>query len=169
MRRAASRPGLRPFLPEDAPRLAALFRASVETLAADHYDAAQLGAWASAADDEAAFGARLAAHLTIIALVAGEAAGFATLKEGAIFDMLYVAPNFARQGVGAALAEAIEKLAGARGATKLTADVSDAARDFFAAFGYVARQRNMRMIGGEWLGNTTMTKDLAPPPRERLQ
>lgn len=170
VRSAAPRPGLRPFLPSDAPRLAALFRASVETLAADHYDDDQRAAWVSTADDEAAFGARLAARLTIIGLVAGEPAGFATMTEdGAVFDMLYVAPNFARQGVGTALAEAIEKLAGARGATNITADVSDAARDFFAARFYVAQRRNMRMIGGEWLGNTTMTKDLAPPPRERLQ
>ncbi len=156
-------PGLRPFLPSDAATLAALFRASVEELAAEDYDADQREAWASAADDEAAFAARLAGALTIVALIGGEVAGFASLKDNNLFDMLYVRPDLARQGVGTALADAIEKLAGARGTTTLTVDASDAARDFFAARGYVGKSRNTVTIAGEWLGNTTMTRELAPP------
>ena len=155
-------PGLRPFLPSDAPVLAALFRASVARLAEDYYDDDQLAAWASAVDDEAAFAARLTRNLTIVALVGGEIAGFASLEGGGVVDLLYVRPDHARQGVGAALANAIEKLAGARGAGKLTVEASDAARDFFAARGYEAQQRSMRALGDEWLGATTMTKALAP-------
>jgi putative acetyltransferase len=161
MARAASAPGLRPFLPADAPRLAALFRASVEALAADHYDADQLAAWASAAADEAAFARRLASHLAIVALIDGAVAGFASLRDNAIIDMLYVHPAHARRGVGAALADAIEKLARARGTAKITVDASDAARDFFAKRGYAGQRRNMVAVADEWLGNTTMTKALA--------
>ncbi len=156
-------PGLRPFLPVDAPTLAALFRASVEELAADDYDEDQREAWASVADDEDAFAARLASALTIVAIVGGEIAGFAVLKDDTLFDMLYVRPDLAGQGVGAALADAIEKLAAGRGTKRLTVEASDAARDFFAARGYVAQSRNTVTIAGEWLGNTTMTKDLAAP------
>jgi putative acetyltransferase len=162
MARAASPPGLRPFLPSDARTLAALFRASIETLAVDYYDQDQLDAWASAADDEEDFARRLASRLTIVALLDGETAGFASLRNNENFDMLYVHPNAARRGVGSALADAIEKLAHARGATRLSVEASDAARDFFAARGYAAVQRNTVSIRGEWLGNTTMTKDLAP-------
>jgi len=157
-------PGLRPYLPSDASTLAALFRASVEELAAEDYDADQREAWVSAADDEAAFAAKLAGALTIVALANGEIVGFAALKDDAVFDMLYVRPDVARQGVGSALADAIEKLAGARGAKKLTVEASDSARDFFAGRGYVAQSRNTVTIAGEWLGATTMTKDLAAPP-----
>ncbi len=156
-------PGLRPYLPADAATLAALFRASVEVLAAEDYDADQREAWASAADDEAAFATRLAGALTIVALVGGEIAGFASLKDNQTFDMLYVRPDLAGQGVGGALAEAIEKLAAARGTKKLTVEAADSARDFFAARGYVAQSRNTVSIAGEWLGNTTMTKELAAP------
>lgn len=159
-----AQPGLRPYLPSDAATLAALFRASIEALAAEDYDADQREAWASAADDEAAFAARLAGALTIVALVDGEIAGFASLKDNKLLDMLYVRPEFAGHGVGAALADAIEKLAGARGAKMLTVEASDTARDFFAARGYVAQSRNTVTIAGEWLGNTTMTKQLAAPP-----
>jgi putative acetyltransferase len=163
MARGAQTPGLRPFLPADVSVLAALFRASVETLAAEDYDEDQRAAWASYADDEAAFGARLAGELTIVALVEGEIAGFASLKDSSVFDMLYVSPDFARRGVGAALADAIEKLAAARGTATIAVDASDAARDFFAARGYVGRSRNTVAVAGQWLGNTTMTKELAAP------
>jgi putative acetyltransferase len=64
--------------------------------------------------------------------------------------------------VGAALADAIEKLAHARGVAQLSVDASDAAREFFAARGYVAIQRNTVVLAGEWLGNTTLMKDLTP-------
>ncbi|WP_330084607.1 GNAT family N-acetyltransferase [Methylocystis iwaonis] len=159
-----AQPGLRPYLASDAAALAALFRASIEALAAEDYDADQREAWASAADDEAAFAARLAGALTIVALADGEVAGFASLKDNKLLDMLYVRPDFVGQGVGAALANAIEKLAGARGTKTLTVEASDTARDFFAARGYAAQSRNTVTIAGEWLGNTTMTKQLAAPP-----
>lgn len=162
-----AQPGLRPFLPADAPTLAALFRASVEELAAEDYDADQREAWISAADDEAAFAARLSGALTIVALMDGELAGFASLKDNQLFDMLYVRPDLAGQGVGGALADAIEKLAGARGVTKLTVEASDSARDFFAARGYVGQSRNTVTVAGEWLGNTTMIKELAAPAAGR--
>jgi putative acetyltransferase len=160
-------PGLRPFLPADAAPLAALFRASIGELAAEDYDVDQRAAWASVADDEAAFAAKLAGELTIVALVDGEIAGFASLKDNALFDMLYVRPDLARQGVGTTLADAIEKLAGGRGTRTLTVEAADSARDFFAARGYVPTSRNTVTVGGEWLGNTTMTRELAPPAAGR--
>jgi len=160
-------PGLRPFLPADAPALAALFRASIEELAADDYDDDQRAAWASTADDIAVFTAKLEQGLTLVAMLDGALAGFAALKENRLFDMLYVDPAFTGRGAGAALADAIEKLAGARGAQALDVEASDTARDFFAARGYVASSRNMKMIAGEWLGNTTMTKTLRPQDAKR--
>lgn len=161
MAKAALSPGLRPYLPADASALAALFRASVEELAADWYGEDQLAAWSSAADDEDAFARRLGSRLAIVATVEGEIAGFASLQDGAVFDMLYVRPDMARRGVGSALADAIEKLAKARGAVSLSVEPSDAARDFFARRGYIATSRNTAAVAGEWLGNTTMTKELA--------
>lgn len=156
-----AKPGLRPFLPSDAALLAMLFRASIDELAAEDYDSDQREAWASVADDEIAFAAKLAGELTIVALVEGEIAGFAALKDNTLFDMLYVRPDLAGQGVGTTLADAIEKLAGGRGTKALTVEAADSARDFFAKRGYVPQSRNTVTVGGEWLGNTTMTKELA--------
>ena len=151
---------LRPYLPADAPVLAEIFRASIEELTGDDYDAAQQDAWAAAADDEEAFAQKLAGELTLVATLAGSPVGFASIEDNQRIDMLYVHPAVAGHGIGTMLVEALEKLAGSRGTRRLSVDASDTARGFFEQRGYVAQQRNTVSRGGEWLANTTMTKDL---------
>ena len=161
MGQALPKPALRPFLAEDAPVLAAIFVAAVEQLTGDDYSEDQQQAWASTADDEAQFGKRLAGALTLVATLQNSPVGFASLKGGNHIDMLYVHPGAAGQGMAAMLSDALEKLAGGRGAKALTVDASDNAVDFFARRGYAARQRNTVTVNGEWLANTTMQKTLA--------
>jgi putative acetyltransferase len=153
--------GLRPYLPADAPLLREIFRDSIEELTADDYTAAQQEAWASVADDVADFGKKLSGQLTLVATLEGSPVGFAALEGKEKIDMLYVHPAAAGQGVGAMLIDALEKLAGSRGAPKLTVDASDSARGFFEKRGYVAQQRNTVSVGDEWLANTTLHKQLA--------
>ena len=86
-------------------------------------------------------------------------------KGGEEVDMLYVHPAAAGRGVGSMLVDALEKLAAARGAARLTAEVSDSAETFFRRRGFVPRQRNTVPVGGEWLANTTMEKQLAAKER----
>jgi putative acetyltransferase len=149
---------MRPMLPTDVPLLAEIFRAAIEELAADDYSETQQEAWASTADDVEAFGAKLAHELTLVATYGGAAVGFASLADNKRVDMLYVHPAAAGQGAGAMLCDALEKLAGARGAKDVTVDAGDAARGFFEKRGYSAQSRNTVSLGGEWLANTTMTK-----------
>jgi putative acetyltransferase len=161
MGQALPNPALRPYLAADTPILAAIFIAAIEELAADDYSEAQLEAWASAADDEEKFGKRLAGELTLVATLQNSPVGFASLKGADHIDMLYVHPGAAGQGVASMLCEALEKLAGGRGAKKLTVDASDNAQGFFQKRGYVPMQRNTVTVNGEWLANTTMQKTLA--------
>jgi putative acetyltransferase len=161
MSRANPRLAMRPFLAGDTPVLAAIFRASIEQLTEDDYSPVQQDAWVSEADDEDAFGERLAGQLTLIATLDGSAVGFISLAGGKAIDTFYVHPALAGQGVGAMLYDAIEKLAAARGTAELTVDASDTARAFFARRGFTAEQRNTVSVGNEWLGNTTMKKKLA--------
>ena len=123
--------GLRPYLPQDASTLVAIFIASVEELAAEDYSVDQIAAWTAPADDAAQFGARLAGQLTLVATFNGEPVGFASCKGVDQIDMLYVQPLVARQGVASALCDALEKLALARGAKHLSVDASDCAEPFF--------------------------------------
>jgi putative acetyltransferase len=157
-------PALRPFLPADTPVLAAIFAAAVEDLTGDDYSAAQQEAWAGIAEDEEKFSKRLAGTLTLIATLQGSPVGFATLKGADHIDMLYVHPGAAGRGVGSMLCEALEKLAGGRGAKSLTVNSSDNALEFYSKRGYVAQQRNSVTVNGEWLANTTMQKTLGGKP-----
>jgi len=152
---------LRPYLPADAGRCAAIFRASVEDLAVEDYSAEQCAAWAARADDPD-FAKRLASALTLVALIDGEPAGFVSLKGAETIDMLYVDPEFARRGVATALLDALVRLAAARGAKTLAGDISDTARPLFERLGFQAQRRNLVQLDDEWLANTTMTKRLAP-------
>ena len=161
MGQALPKPALRPFLAEDTPVLAAIFVAGIEELTGDDYNEAQQGGWASTAGDEEQFGKRLAGQLTLVATLQNSPVGFASLKGADHIDMLYVHPSAVGQGVGSMLCEALEKLAGGRGAKSLTVDASDNAQEFFKKRGYVAKQRNTVTVNGEWLANTTMEKTLA--------
>ena len=138
MGQALPKPGLRPFLPADVPMLAAIFVAAIEGLTGDDYSEAQQEAWAAAAEDEAAFGKKLAGQLTLIATVQNAPVGFASLKGADHIDMLFVHPSVAGQGVATMLIDPL-----------------------FRKRGYTAKQRNTVSLNGEWLANTTMQKVLA--------
>ncbi len=162
MGKTLPKPGLRPFLPDDVPVLAAIFTASIEELTGDDYSEQQQQAWMEAAESEE-FGKRLASDLTLIATLEGSPVGFASLRGTDHIRMLYVHPAVAGQGVASMLVDALEKLAGGRGAKSLTVDASDTAQGFFAKRGYTAQQRNSVPINDEWLANTTMKKTLGAP------
>jgi len=157
---AFPQPALRPFLSQDGPLLAQIFRDSIAELTGEDYDEAQQAAWIATADDEDAFIARLAHQLTLVAIIAASPVGFISVKGQDHIDMLYVHPSVARSGIGTLLCDAVEKLARSRGAHHLTVDASDTARPFFAKRGFFALHRQTIACGDEWLGNTHMEKRL---------
>jgi putative acetyltransferase len=162
--------GLRPYLSADTVVLAAIFVESIEGLTGDDYSEAQQQAWMAAADDEQEFGVALGTQLTLVATLQSSPVGFASLKGADHIEMLYVHPSASGQGVATALCDALEKLAIARGVTKLTVDASDTAHGFFRKRGYVDHQRNTVSVGDEWLANTRMQKTLVnESPRGTIQ
>ena len=160
MAKALPKPALRPYLPADAPVLAAIFSSAIEELTGDDYSEAQQEAWIAAAESDE-FGRRLVSDLTLVATLEGSPVGFASLRGSDHIRMLYVHPALAGQGIATMLVDALEKLAVGRGGKNLTVDASDTAQGFFARRGYTAKQRNSVTINGEWLANTTMQKALA--------
>ncbi len=156
---------LRPYLPADAAILADIFRAAIEELTGDDYSQEQQEAWASAADELTTFSERLASRLTLVATLNGSPVGFAALEGNDKIDMLYVHPAVVGQGVARVLIDALEKLAGARGAAKLTVQASDTASGFFQHRGFVPVTRTSVLRGDEWLANTTMEKKLTGAPQ----
>ena len=167
MAQAMPQPALRPALAQDMPVLAAIFAASIQELAIEDYSENQVAAWAAQADDVDAFAARLKDQLTLVATLNHSPVGFASMRDNSHIEMIYVHPAGARQGVAAALCDALERLAASRGVTRITVDASDTALQLFQRLGYNAQRRNTIELGGEWLGNTSMHKDLAPGRTEQ--
>lgn len=153
---------LRPFMPADTIGLRELFAQSIEELTQEDYDEEQRLAWISAAEDAQAFAKRLASMVTLVIQIEGEYAGFASLKDNKVLDLLFVHPYHAGEGVGTALCDALERIAAARGGTEISVDASETAAPFFEDRGYVAIRRNSVPIDDQWLANTTMTKKLTP-------
>jgi len=149
---------LRPFLPQDTSVLAQIFRDSIEELTGEDYTPAQQEAWIASADDEEAFGRKLAVQLTLIATIGGSPVGFISVQGTNHIDMLYVHPTVTLCGVATLLSDAVEKLTHSRGAKTLTVDASDTAQIFFAKRGFIAQRRQTVSCGDEWLGNTHMEK-----------
>ena len=81
MGQALPKPALRPYARR---RIRPCWRRSslpaIEELTGDDYSEAQQEAWAAAAEDEEAFGKRLAGQLTLIATIQNAPVGFASLK-----------------------------------------------------------------------------------------
>ncbi len=152
---------LRPFLPADTIRLQDLYAQSIEELTQDDYDEDQRLAWIARAADAVAFAKRLSDALTLVVERDGEMLGFASLKGNAEIDLLYVHPYAIGEGVATALLDALERLAEARGATQLSADVSDTAHDFFQGRAYQPVRRNNVPIDDVWFASTTMVKSFA--------
>jgi putative acetyltransferase len=158
MARAKPQFALRPFLPEDTPLLADIFRASVEQLTEDDYTPAQQDAWAAEADDLEGLAERLGKHLALVATMDGTPIGFITLDAPTAIGLFYVHPAVAGHGAGRMLYDAVEKISASRGTPHVTVDASDTAREFFARRGFTPQQRNTVSVGNEWLSNTTMKK-----------
>jgi putative acetyltransferase len=167
MGQSLPKPGLRPFLPADMPVLVEIFQASIEELTSEDYSEAQQEAWISQAEDED-FAGKLASGLTLVATVEGSAVGFIALKDNELIELFHVHPAVAGQGIGTMLYDAVEKLATARGAARLVAEVSDNALPFFQKHGFQPQRRNTLSLGDEWLGTTTMEKRLAPVEERKL-
>lgn len=155
---------LRPALPADFADLGILFQASIEELASDAYSDEQRALWGAKAEDGKAWTKHLSGCLTLIAEEDGESVGFAAMRDNSIIENVHVHPDMAFMGVGRQLMDALERLAMARGATKMAVAATDNALPFFERLGYVAVRRSTLSIGEEWLPSMVMEKPLKADP-----
>src|SRR4029078_9917634 len=107
---------LRPFLPADTMALRDLFAQSIEELTAEDYDDDQRLAWISTREGAGALAQPLGSMLTLVVQLDGIYLGFTSLKDNKTIDMLYVHPDYAGEGIGTALVDALEEIASALGA-----------------------------------------------------
>ena len=153
---------IRQYLPTDAPRLACLFRASVQEIATRDYTASQIRAWASCIIDEGQFGQRCESKSTWVAEIEGRIAGFSDLEQDGHIDMLYVHPDYKRRGVARALIQHIEETARTNGLRRLYTEASVTARPVFETMGFRTIVPQTVTVRGESMTNYRMEKRLEP-------
>ena len=146
---------LRAYEPADCPALLRLFYDTVHAVCAADYTAEQLDAWATGRENVAAWDRSLRAHRTLVAVLAGEIAGFADLDTAAGYlDRLYVHKDFQGLGVASALCDRLESAA----ADPITTHASITARPFFEKRGYAVVKEQQVERKGIHLTNFIMEK-----------
>ena len=152
---------IRRFREGDAEALCEIFFRSVREIGPAKYDAAQVRAWAHDVPDAAAWGRRMRANETFLAVRGGDVpVGWIELETGGHVEMLYCAPEAAARGVAARLYAAAEALARERGLTGLTTDASRFAESFFRKHGWSVDERETVIRFGVEIQRARMSKTL---------
>lgn len=148
---------------EERDRLRDIFRDAVRVAGPQHYTAAQVAAWMTAADDPEFMDKRVCEGSTWVAVQTRDperAIGVAMLCPADHVDLLYVDPAFHRRGIASALLLAVEPEARDRGIASLTTDASLIAHPVFAACGYHVVEWEEVERRGEFFRRARMRKEL---------
>ncbi|MCA0848922.1 GNAT family N-acetyltransferase [Salipiger thiooxidans] len=151
---------LRPLLAKDAEVAAEIFIDAVMNGTANHYSEEERRAWAGPRPDPERWRDRIGGSVGLMAERNGVPVGLMTLVAPDHIDLAFVRPSAAGSGVGTALLESLTMIARASGATKLTADVSKAARPFFERNGFELVREQSVVRRGVALMNYVMRKPL---------
>ena len=154
---------LRPYRPDDAPALLALFRDTIRRVNSRDYSAAQVAAWAS--DDigtDRWFG-RFAGRFVPVAEDGGRPVGFAELEADGHIDRVYVSADHQRRGIGRQLLDAVVAEARRVGLARLFTEASITARPFFEAQGFAMMALQVVTCRGAEFVNYRMERVLAEP------
>jgi putative acetyltransferase len=155
---------LRPYQPDDAPALLALFRDTIRRVNSRDYSPTQIAAWASDDIDPAFWSGRFTGRFVPIAEEDGHPVGFAELESNGHIDRVYVSAEHQRRGIGQLLLAAIVAEAGRVGIVRLFTEASITARPFFEAQGFTVLAPQMVTCRGAEFVNYRMERVLGGPP-----
>ena len=154
---------IRLYIEGEQRALLSIFQSSVHRLASCDYTAEQIAAWAPPVLDDASLGSwdsRIDANRPWVVEINGQPVAFADLQQTGYIDQFFVAPDFAGQGIGAALMRHLLDIASARRLPALFSHVSLTAQPFFAHFGFQIVEERTPVVRGVALRNAVMRKTL---------
>ena len=156
---------VRGYQPKDAAPTREVFHAAVRRTALSHYTPTQVQAWAPDQVHLDRWSRRRAAAWTIVAVDAGDVAGFADLTGAGEMDMLFVHPDHTRRGIATALVTAVVREARRRGLDRVEVRASRVLQPLLERLGFVVDEdRPDNRIGDQVLANTAMHLDLHGQP-----
>lgn len=145
--------------PDEAPEILALHQASIRAFGPAAYDESQVEAWAAA--DEPDYPIRDDDHRFVVAERAADLAGFGDLQwPEAEITAVYVHPEHAGAGVGAAILEHLETAARQEGLEELGLLASKNAVGFYEGAGYERVETRVHETGDQALECVWMEKRL---------
>jgi putative acetyltransferase len=152
---------LRPYRPDDAPALLALFRDTIRRVNSRDDSPAQIAAWASDDIDTVRWFERFAGRFVPVAEEAGRPVGFAELESDGHIDRLYVSADHQRCGIGRLLMTAVLAEAQRLGLARVFTEASITARPFFEAHRFVLLTPQVVTCRGEEFVNFRMERVIA--------
>lgn len=150
---------IRPYEPTDTADTIDVFLRSIQKIAIHDYQPEQIAAWAQVPDSEAWSHARLN-QSTWVAIDQKKLIGFIDLLPSGYIDMLFIAPEYQKQGIASLLLCNIEKIALNNGLTQLTTHASITARPFFEHHGFQVDIEQKVKKRGQYFTNFAMSKEL---------
>ena len=154
---------LRPYRPDDAPALLALFRDTIRRVNSRDYSPAQVAAWASDDIDTERWFGRFSGRFVPVAEEGGRPVGFAELEPDGHVDRVYVSADHQGQGIGRLLLSAVVAEARRVGLVRLFTEASITARPFFEARGFTVLAPQVVTVRGVEFVNYRMELLLAGP------
>lgn len=155
---------IRSYASSDVATLARLLRRSVALLGPKEYSDEQVAAWLKRLPDaEDLHRMSLDGRTVLIAASEDdEPVAFTHLEADGHIHYFFCAPEYAGQGVGGALYDALEKVALEIGLKRLYVEASEAARRLFLRKGFNELHRRDFQIEGVDVHNYAMEKSLLP-------
>jgi putative acetyltransferase len=128
---------LRPYQPNDAPDLLALFQDTIRRVNSRDYTPEQIRAWASDDIDPVHWASRFVGRFAVVAEDSGWLVGFAELEADGHIGRVYVSADHQRQGIGRSMLASIMAQARRQRIARLFTETSITARPFFEAQGFI--------------------------------
>lgn len=153
-------PVIRRYEPADVHSLIEIYQRAIHVLAAPFYSPAQLEAWAPAVVDPAKWHAPVSPQQTFIADCDGKPGAFTAWDWTGHIDFMFTHPAFARRGLARAFYVMAEKSMRQHAVSRLFAEVSLAARPFFASCGFVIESERDVNCRGQMIRQFIMSKTL---------
>ena len=154
---------LRPYQPDDALVLLALFRDTIRRVNARDYGPDQIHAWASDDVDTTDWTDRFSGRFVVVAEVEGRQIGFAALEPDGHTDKFYVSADHQRRGVGRALLAALVAEARRLRVVRLFTEASITACPFFMSQGFAVLAPQVVVCRGAAFINYRMEQLLVKP------
>lgn len=144
----------------DLPEITSLFRDTIMHINSKHYTEEQIIAWASGADNEKKWTARITKNYFIVAELNNTIVGFAYVTQGYYLDGIYVHKDHLRQGIGAKLLRVIESQVIMAGFKEIKSDVFKTALPFFDDYYYEVEKKQLKHLKSEIFDNYIIYRTL---------